>query len=124
MSGRNGLGLFAGQLLDLATETEDLTFELDDTNHPGEVQSIVGEVLDSVELVDVGVAVTATVTAGSSRRQQALPFVDPQCLWMNPGEFRGDRDHVHSLGVLGHHTPNPALGDSEVASRSASRAVR
>src|SRR5207302_11088563 len=71
----HGLAGFGLRLLELPAERGELGLELEDPLHAGEVEALVGEVLDEAEPLDVVLGVAATAAPGAGRIDQPLPFV-------------------------------------------------
>jgi hypothetical protein len=91
----DGLPGLAAYLVELGSQRLELGLELEDALDPGQVQAVVGEVLDAAQERDVVVAVATASAFGSRRLEQPLALVDAQGLRMDTGELGGDRDDVH-----------------------------
>ena len=103
--------------------------------HPfdaGQVEAGVGEVLDALEQIDVGVGVATAAALGASRIDQALALVDAKGLRVDAGQLGRDRDDVHGMVGRTAHVAPPSgdevnrcvRGDSVAAAASASMAAR
>src|SRR3982751_3750307 len=79
-----------------------LGLELEYTFHPGKVETFVGELLDTAELVGVGVAVAAATAAGARGIDEALALVDTQRLRVHARQLGRHRDDVQRAIVVGH----------------------
>jgi hypothetical protein len=70
---------------------------------PGEVEALVGQLLDALEELDVGLAVAAAAALRPRRFEEALALVDAQGLRVDAGQFGGDRYDVDgSCSALAH----------------------
>ncbi len=105
------VGLFNGvfelfrELGKLGAGALELGFELHHPFDTGEVQTFVGQRLDSFQHLDVGVAVAAATTVGSSGHDEAFALVDTQCLGMHAGQLGRYGDDVD--GPPGCHDGTP-----------------
>ena len=76
----------------------DLGLELEHPLDPGQVEALVGELLDAAEALDVLLAVAAAAAAGAGRVDQALALVDAQGLRVHAGQLGRHRDDVDGCG--------------------------
>ena len=117
-------------LFQFRTQAEILRLEMHHAPDPLEVHALTGQFGDAPEHRDVVIAVAPVAAVGAGRIDEPAPFVDPQCLRMHPGEFRGDRDDVHRAGgralgrsiLVGH--VSALRGFTVVAAASCSIAAR
>ena len=97
----------------LAFELGDPSFEVEHALDACEVQALVGELLDTAEQGDVGIAVSSASTTGTCRIDQTLALVDSQRLGMHAGKFGSNTDHVDRSGE--------SLVVNDISSRQTSR---
>ncbi len=97
LEGRCGLG--AG-VLKFGTQRNDLLLEFEHSLHSREVETLLGEVLNAMQSLDVTLAVAAGTPAGASRIEQTLALVDAKGLGVHTCELGGNRDHEHRAATV------------------------
>ena len=95
------------ELLHLRLALLGALLHVQDAHHAGEVDALVGELVDELEPLDVRARVQARVAARALRVHQALGLVDAQGLGVHARELRRDGDHVQRLVacIVGHINP-------------------
>ena len=79
---------------------------IEDAHHAGEVDALVGQLVDELQALDIGTRIQARVAARALGVHQALGLVDAQSLRMHAGQLGRHADHVQRFVpiVLGHAT--------------------
>ena len=86
-------------LLEFGAQTRVLGFEAHDSTNALKVHSLIGQLRDSAEHLNVGIAVATIAALGTRRHDQAAALVNPQRLRVHSRELSGDRDHVDRGGA-------------------------
>src|SRR6056300_274235 len=104
-------------LVEFPSSGLEFRLELHDPSDSLEVHSLLGELGDSAQDVDVVVAVSTVAPVGARRLDEAASLVDAEHLGMHTGQLGGHRDDVHGLVSAPHgHGCSPPSSFAPVAS--------
>jgi hypothetical protein len=81
-------------LVQFNTQTSVLGFKAHYSTNALKVHSLIGQLRDSAEYFNVGIAVATISSLGARWHNQAATLVNPQRLGVHSRELSGDRDHV------------------------------
>ena len=98
---------YAGaELLVLALALLGALLHIEDAHHAGEVDALVGQLVDELQALDIGTRIQTRVTARALGVHQALGLVDAQSLRVHAGQLGRHADHIQRFVpiVLGHAT--------------------
>ena len=94
------------KLLVLALALLGTLLHIEDAHHAGEVNALVGQLVDELQALDIGTRIQTRVTARALGVHQALGLVDAQSLRVHAGQLGRHADHIQRFVpiVLGHAT--------------------
>ena len=94
------------ELLVLAVALLGTLFHIENAHHAGKVDTLVSQLVDELQALDIGTRIQARVAARALGVHQALGLVDAQSLRVHAGQLGRHADHVQRFVpiVLGHAT--------------------
>ena len=98
---------YAGaEFLVLALALLGALLHIEDAHNAGEVNALVGQLVDELQALDIGTRIQTRVTARALGVHQALGLVDAQSLRVHAGQLGRHADHIQRFVpiVLGHAT--------------------
>ena len=98
---------YAGaELLVLALALLGALLHIEDAHHAGEVNALVGQLVDELQALDIGTRIQTRVAARALGVHQTLGLVDAQSLRVHAGQLGRHADHVQRFVpiILGHAT--------------------